>query len=397
MLTEEENRLLTQVGPGTPSGELLRRYWQPICPAKELTADTPRRRITMLGEDLVVFFFAPDRYVLMAERCAHRGASLFYGYQEDDCRVRCAYHGWTYDATGRCVEQPFEPPGSHYNEKVGQRAYPVQKLAGMLFAYMGPQPAPLLPRWDVLVRRDGRRTIQVHPTLECNYLQAQENSVDTVHTYYLHGVMMQRKGLPGGEYYLRPIERYEYEATEWGIVKRRHYGGENAETEKGHPAVFPNMLRVPEHDRQAFHWRVPIDDTHTRILWMGFVPDKEGRIIDQPDSDIPVEYLPPLVKPTGEYEMTTFQSQDKMAWETQGPIYDRTNEHLSASDRGVIMWRKMLREQIEIVRNGGRPMALVWDPATNGVIDFVTSEGQAREEYLKDGRPTVAAAAAPTE
>jgi len=382
VLTQEENDLLTKIGPGTACGDLFRRYWHPIAAAADLTREKPRERVRVLGEDLVLFWFADqDRYVLLAEQCRHRGASLYYGYQEESCTVRCAYHGWKYDAEGRCLEQPFEPPGSHYNEKVRQPAYKVERYRGLVFAYMGPEPAPLIPRWDVTARTDGTRKIVIHPVLRCNWLQAQENSVDTVHTYYLHGVMMRSKGLPGGEYYLRPIERYEYVSNEWGITKKRYYGGEQAEAERGHPAVFPNMLRVPEHRWQAFHWRLPIDDESTQIFWMGFLPDDDGREIAQRDSDIPVEHLRSLKTAEDEHEMTSFQSQDKMAWETQGARYDRTKEHLSASDRGITMWRKMLREQIEIVRAGGRPMALVTDPAQNECISFDISAGQAREEY----------------
>jgi 5,5'-dehydrodivanillate O-demethylase len=372
MLSKEENERLTSVGPGTPAGELLRRYWQPICPAAELTDQKPRKRVQLLGEQLAVFRLPDGRYTLLAERCQHRGASLYYGFIEED-GVRCAYHGWKYGVNGKCLEQPFEPKESTFKERICQPAYPVQELAGLLFAYMGPLPAPLLPRWDVLVRRDGTRAIEIHPVLEANWLQPQENAMDTVHTYYLHGHMMKTKGINAGQYYLRPIEGYEFEPCEWGIVKRRQYGGELAEKEKGHPVLFPNALRVPTGPLESLHWRVPINDRQTQIIVMDFRPSADGSEVDQPE--IPVHYLPSGIGPDGEYDMLSFPSQDKMAYETAGAIYDRTQEHLGASDKGVAMFRKLLREQIEVVARGEDPLGVIRDPAKNVCITFDVSQG----------------------
>ena len=151
--------------------------------------------MTLLSEDLVAYRGEDGSFGCVAERCAHRGCSLYYGFVEGNA-IRCAYHGWKFAPDGSCLEQPFEPEGSTYKDRVRQRAYPVQELGGMLFVYMGPLPAPLLPRWDVLVRNDGVRKWQMRPTLRCNWLQAQENTADTVHTYYLHGLFdtMLQKG-----------------------------------------------------------------------------------------------------------------------------------------------------------------------------------------------------------
>ncbi len=367
MLSKEENERLTRVGPGTPCGQLLRRYWQPVAVASELTPTKPTQRVKVLGEDLVVFRDRQGRYGCLAEHCAHRGTSLYYGFVEDD-GLRCAYHGWKYDACGRCLEQPFEPPGSTYKDRVRQRAYPVQKLAGLLFIYMGPEPAPLLPRWDVLVREDGVRKIQTQPPLRCNWLQAQENTADSVHTYYLHGHMMKLLGRNDGAYYYRPIVKYEWDLCEWGVTKVLHYGGDRPEVEVRPPLVFPNILRIPQGRDECIHWRVPIDDTSTRIFIVCFTPSPDGRKVEQPE-DPPVEYQEQYL-PDGEYDLTTFYGQDRMAWETQGPLYDRTQEHLGATDRGIILFRKLLAEQIRIVEQGGDPIALVRDPAKNQCIEF---------------------------
>jgi 5,5'-dehydrodivanillate O-demethylase oxygenase subunit len=368
MLSKEENERLTQVGPGTPCGELLRRYWHPVAIARELTPERPKRRVKVLGEELVVFRDEQGNYGCIGERCAHRGVSLYYGFVED-CGIRCAYHGWKFRTTdGQCLEQPFEPAGSTYKDRIRQRAYPVQKLAGLLFAYMGPEPAPLLPRWDVLVREDGTRKLQVHPTLDCNWLQAQENTADTVHTFYLHGHMLKMRGSNEGAYFYRPIVKYEWGLCEWGITKSCRYGGDRPEIEIRPPLIFPNILRIPQGRDECLHWRVAIDDAHTRIYTMAFTPASDGRRLEQPENP-PAEYMEQRL-PNGEYDLSTFYGQDKMAWETQGAVYDRSAEHLGATDRGIVMFRRLLSEQITVVERGGEPMALVRDPAKNECIVF---------------------------
>jgi phenylpropionate dioxygenase-like ring-hydroxylating dioxygenase large terminal subunit len=133
MVSREDNELMTRVGPGTPCGDLLRRYWMPVCPAIELTKEKPKKRIKILGEDLVLFRDGAGRYGLVAEQCAHRRASLYYGFVEED-GLRCPYHGWKYDVAGKCIEMPFEPKGTPLMQEACQAAYPVEQLAGILFA-----------------------------------------------------------------------------------------------------------------------------------------------------------------------------------------------------------------------------------------------------------------------
>ncbi len=374
MLTREINEMFTRIGPGTPAGKMLRRYWQPVCLVNELTEEKPKKRVRVMDEELVIFRLPQAngdrqvRYGCVAEHCSHRGTSLYYGFVEED-GIRCPYHGWKYDIEGKCIEQPFEK-NPQFKHKIRHPSYPVEKMCGLLFVYMGPpEKKPLLPRWDVLVRTDGTRSIEVHPVLNCNWLQAMENSVDTLHTYYLHAHSMKVRGLRGGEYYYRPIEEYGWELCEWGIVKRCRYGGDRPEMEIRPPLVFPNILRIPQGTAQALHWRVPIDDTRTQITVMLFDPSKDGQVVEQP-GDPPVNRLDSLMTPEGEHQMTSFPSQDKMAWETQGSIFDRNEENLGASDGGITMYRKVLREQIEIVERGGEPMALVRDPEKNQIINF---------------------------
>jgi 5,5'-dehydrodivanillate O-demethylase len=374
MITSEQNERLTRVGPGTPGGELLRRYWQPLCPAAEISAQNPKKRVRILGENLLVFRDGEGRLACVEEHCRHRGASLFYGYIED-CGVRCCYHGWLYGADGRCLEQPFEPEGSNFKDEIRLKSYPVQSLGGLLFGYMGPDPAraPLLPRWDVLVRQDGKREVKVFPVHHCNWLQIQENTADSTHTYYLHGIMDRRIGLkhPFAPYYRRPIEKLEFKVCEWGIDKVIVYGGELPETEIRPPLIFPNILRIPNGPMEVMHWRVPIDDADTRILFVAFTPVADASLATPEDAAIPYVYIPDMKTPDGEYDLQSFFSQDQMAQETQGAIYDRATENLGVSDRGIVLFRKMLLEQIERVERGKEPsVAVVRDPARNRMIDF---------------------------
>jgi 5,5'-dehydrodivanillate O-demethylase len=391
MLTSDDNRLLTQTERGTPGGELLRRYWMPICPEAELTDEKPKKRVRIFGENLVLFRDGNRKIGLVREQCAHRRASLYFGFVEED-GLRCPYHGWKFATSGKCIEQPFEPKGSPLKDEACVPSYPVQALAGILFAYLGPLPAPLLPRWETLVSKAGTRSITVLPIHNCNWLQAQENSVDPVHTYYLHAHMLMHQAKAderlksSAAYFHRPIQNIDFELTReaaWtGIRKIRTYGGALAEREVGHPAVFPNILIVPQDKNDLVtHWRVPVDDSHTYIIWLHFAPTRDGSEVAQADSDIPVTYLPHPRSPDGEYDLTDFPQQDLMAWETQGPVFDRSQELLGTTDRGIVMWRNLLREQINRVREGKEPDGMIRDPKINQTIGLqIEKHRQARFE-----------------
>jgi len=173
-LSVAENELITHVGPGTPGGAMMRRYWHPIGFASELKKRPLRRRL--LGEDLVMFRDDHGKLGLLTLRCSHRGTSLEFGHIEDG-GLRCCYHGWLYDVDGKILQMPGEPSDSTYKDRIKQKAYKLEELGGILFAYLGPEPAPLLPRWDVMVRQDGVRALAGR-VMHCNFLQAVENSVD---------------------------------------------------------------------------------------------------------------------------------------------------------------------------------------------------------------------------
>jgi len=366
MITQEENSFLTRIGPATPAGQLLRRYWHPIAAAVELTEEKTKKRVRVLGEDLLLYRNQNGGYGLVRERCSHRGASLYYGFVEAD-GIRCAYHGWKYDACGRCVEQPFENPESGFRDKIRHPAYPVEKLAGLLFTYMEPpEKKPLLPKWDLLVRPDGLKKIDVCEVLRCNCLQAMENSVDPTHTYYLHSHTLKLKG--SKEYvpfHYQQLNKIEFELVvqpNWaGIQKQRIFAGDNVPLEAPHPLIFPNILFVPVRTGYAMHFRTPIDDANTQVFQFRFSPTTDGSMAEQPE-DPPMEFIA-TKDATGEFHLSHFASQDHMAWETQGPIADRTDEHLGEADRGVIMFRKLLREQVIRVQNGQDPICVNFGPA----------------------------------
>jgi 5,5'-dehydrodivanillate O-demethylase len=236
---------------------------------------------------------------------------------------------------------------------------------------MGPEPAPLLPRWDVLVWENGRRWIEVHEILRCNWLQPMENSVDPSHLYWLHGSTA----------HLGRMERYQEEHAftrfEFGIMKRRttpaKKPGAAPEIDQ-HPLVFPNTLRhvfrtlkTDNKIRHNVQIRVPVDDVHTQVYVVYFEPNETDR--SPADEDAPWEFFP-MRNQQGQYRLDQVLVQDAMAWETQGAITDRTQEHLGIGDEGIIIFRKLLREQIETVRKGDEPLGVIRDPQMNQIIEF---------------------------
>src|ERR1051325_7203154 len=183
MLSKEENELLTRVGPGTPCGEMLRRYWWPIGFSEEVKTNGAPIKVRLLGEEFVLFRNT-EGLGLLALHCSHRGTSLEFGRVEEG-GIRCCYHGWLYHRSGQCLEQPAEPEGSTFKDRVQHPAYSVQEAGGLVFGYIGPKPAPLLPSYDLLVRDDGSRVVG-GGNEHCNWLQRAENSTDGAHTIALH-------------------------------------------------------------------------------------------------------------------------------------------------------------------------------------------------------------------
>jgi 5,5'-dehydrodivanillate O-demethylase len=360
MLSEDENRFLAQVGAGTPMGELMRRYWMPIAAVAELD-DSATKPVRLMGEDLALYRDRSGTYGLVDRHCAHRRADLTYGYVED-CGLRCNYHGWLYDETGQCIEQPYEEiahPEANFKDRIRMKAYPVQERAGLLWAYLGPLPAPELPDWDVYHDRGYKQIVFSH--IPCNWFQCQENSIDPVHFEWLHSNWSLRMRGKDGPYSPTHL-KIGFDEFEYGFVYRR-VRADTKETDElwtvGRVCLWPNALYTGNH----FEWRVPIDDENTlSVGW--FLDDVPG---DEPfeQERIPYWYSPIKDAQTGRWISSHVMNQDFIAWVGQGTNADRTGEHLGDSDRGVILMRRKMVEQAELVRDGGEPFALIRDATSN--------------------------------
>jgi 5,5'-dehydrodivanillate O-demethylase oxygenase subunit len=366
MLSREANDRLTRIGPGTPMGNLIRRYWHPVATLADLAAE-PVLPVKLLGENLALFRSPNGEMGLVAERCPHRGASMVYGIPEDG-GLRCPYHGWKFSDDGACLEQPAEPENSTFKHRVRIPAYPVKELGGLIWAYLGPAPVPELPRYDLFVRDDLKREIGF-TILPCNWLQAMENSLDPIHLEWLHltykNYVARRLGKPETAKPRRHA-RIAFDAFELGIKKRRLWEGEDEESDDwqiGHPILFPNILSVgaPPVSIPQFQIRVPMDDT-TTLHWWYYTRSREPGEPEQ--TEIPV-YEIPHSDQNGRFMVETVSGQDMMVWITQGEISDRTTERLGWSDKGIIFYRSMLMEQMERVARGEDPLGVIRDPAAN--------------------------------
>jgi 5,5'-dehydrodivanillate O-demethylase len=376
MVTAEENKLLTQVGPGTPGGELLRRYWYPIAAAGELD-ENPVKTVTLLGEELVLYRDRKGTLGLIDSVCAHRRAHLSLGVPEET-GLRCPYHGWRFDETGQCLEQPAEKDRGHpYCEKVKLKSYLVREACGAIFAYMGPLPAPELPMWDLMKEENVLHEI-AYAVVPCNWFQSMENAVDQDHLDWLHvefsDYVLERQGRPDlKKRFWRPgeskgegdrgrLKEMFYERNDLGILRRAIYGDrtkDDVDWRIGIQVVFPNFARAVN-DLQI---RVPVDDTHhiyflIRAHWL-----KPGEQAKQ--DKIPYFHIPLPMDEKGNIhwkDLDAHATQDMAAWISQGPISDRTKELLCESDKGVRLLREMFLEQIQVVADGKDPLNTYRDP-----------------------------------
>ncbi|MPZ15151.1 MAG: Rieske 2Fe-2S domain-containing protein [Chloroflexi bacterium] len=381
MLTREENERLTQVGPGTAMGNLLRRYWHVVAARAELDED-PVRPVRLLGEDLTLFRDQRGRLGLIGERCAHRAISLAYGIPQEK-GLRCAYHGWTYDTEGRVVDMPFEPACL----PLRVTAYPVQEVGGLVFAYLGPEPTPLLPRHELFARDEFDKSVEITP-LPCSWLQCMDNSLDPVHYEHLHvaygNYVMKKLGKPPKMAAARHL-KIDFDVFAYGVYKRRLVEGAGEDSDDwriGHPILFPNTLLVGDAKAVRYQIRVPIDDSHTVHYNYNCWPRKNKTPAWE---GIPVERTS-LFEPNGSIVADSIVKQDMLGWVGQGPISDRTLEHLVTSDKGVILYHRMLLDEMEKVDRGEDPMGVVRDPAVNEPYIRIRWEDRAKEMFWPGGR-----------
>ncbi|HEY3116040.1 MAG TPA: Rieske 2Fe-2S domain-containing protein [Chloroflexota bacterium] len=383
MISQELNDRLTLVGPGTPMGSLLRRYWQVVAATADLDKE-PVQPVRLLGEDLTLFKDLKGNIGLIAERCAHRAVSLAYGIPQEN-GLRCCYHGWTYNPKGQVIDMPFEPACLPLQVK----AYPVEQLGGLIWAYMGPTPTPLLPRHELLVREPTDRSIEVTP-LPCSWLNCMDNSLDPIHYEHLHGAygnyVMRKQGKPEPMNPARHL-KIDFDMFEYGVYKRRLMEGAAEDCDdwtRGHPILFPNTLLVGDERTVRYQIRVPVDDTHTMHYNYNTWPQKDGKARWE---GIPVSHTS-LYEDDGRIIANSVFKQDALAWVAQGGISDRTQEHLVTSDKGVILYHNLLLEQIEKVERGEEPMGIVRDPAKNDPMIRSAFEAKAKEVFWPGGRPS---------
>lgn len=390
---EEEE--LVRVGPGTPSGEVFRRYWLPVEVSANLGPKYPMR-VQALGEDLVLFRDSSAQPGLLAEHCSHRGTSLYYGRVEGDC-LRCLYHGWAYDAHGNVVDTPAEPPTSNFKYTVKHRAYPCLESAGLIFAYMGPpEKQPLFPRYEPLVAEDGIRLTGNGAYVEgCNVFQAlHDNNLDAWHVEIAHGWFSARPrdavlhhGRDG-----EPPSPVKYERTPLGTRyvtvapvpasgKYRYFANDT---------IWPcsRCNNDPRRGSSSLEWAVPLDDQRTRWFNVRFFPFVDGKpsragltaANSASHARGNVDNLPAdWAEQVGRWDNFAHPWRQGNLWEdevaqaTQGSrergyLPDWENWHLGTSDHGLMLNREVWREQVERVRQGLDPIGVIRDPRDDRII-----------------------------
>jgi 5,5'-dehydrodivanillate O-demethylase len=325
-----------------------------------------------MGEDLTLYKDMSGTFGLVGRHCPHRCADMSYGFVEQ-CGLRCNYHGWLFDRDGRCLEQPYEDvaqPEAKFREKIRITAYPVEKRGGLIWAYLGPEPAPLVPNWEPFTWKNGFVQI-VFADVPCNWLQCQENSVDPLHFEWMHMNWSVRLKDKGGPYSPRHL-KLAFEEFDYGIVYRRIREGMSEEDpmwKVGRVCLWPNALFTGDH----FEWRVPIDDENTLSVTWCFSRVPKGRepyVQDQ----IPAWRGPVRDAETGRLISSHVMNQDFVAWVGQGTIPDRTHEHLGTSDAGIIMMRQRFLKDIEAIARGEDPKATIRDPEVNRCINLPIAE-----------------------
>jgi 5,5'-dehydrodivanillate O-demethylase oxygenase subunit len=368
-----ENETLTRVGPGTPAGETLRKYWLPVGFSHETKPDFPKL-VRWLGEDLILFRDENGRVGLVEPTCPHRGTSLEYGWIEGG-GLRCCYHGWVFDVGGRCLEQPGEPPGSTFKDKIRLKAYPVRELGGIVWAYMGLGEPPSLPRYDFLVRKDGERTFAGY-LRACNFMNQLDNCLDPVHATVLHGREVhgvrqnpERQESPEFEVVADELMA-SYVARRQGPVADQEWHREVSYT----PPILVihdggSLPGQPDAFFADVAWRMPVDDYNSYSFILKFFPFRDGKPSARKAREM--RKAPPLMRGSRvQFDMTTVNGQDSAAQIGQGAIADRTKEHLAHSDRGVIQVRKLWMSAIQAVMRGEDPPGVIRDLKEEEMIHF---------------------------
>jgi phenylpropionate dioxygenase-like ring-hydroxylating dioxygenase large terminal subunit len=382
-MNAEQNRTLTQTGPGTPMGDLFRRYWLPVLLADELPApDCAPVRVKLLSERLIAFQDSDGKYGLMDEFCAHRGVSLWFGRNEES-GIRCPYHGWKYDTSGQCVEVPSEPAESGYCKKIKLKSYPMVELGGLLWTYMGPpELQPALPAYEWASVPASQRHISKR-LQQCNYLQAMEGGLDSFHSTFLHRMsvgddpLLKRDPVSAALLKADPHPEFVPLESPGGlyIATRRNAGADDYYW-RVTQWLMPCFNLFPPYEGNPYggHAWVPIDDEQSWTFSIDYHPERPlsfdevaameaGKGIHV--SVIPGTFIPVankqndyLIDRDAQRERRTFcgvtgiGEQDAAVQESMGPIEDRTAEHLVGTDNGIIMTRQRLLKAARAIQAG---------------------------------------------
>ena len=391
MLSVQDNDMLTQTGPGTPMGELFRRHWIPALLSEEIpSADCPPVRVTLLSEKLIAFRDSNGNPGLVDAYCPHRGAPLFFGRNEE-CGIRCVYHGWKFDVTGVCVDLPNSPEGETYKDKVQVKAYPCWDRGGIIWAYMGPaEKEPPKPAFEWLDYGEDRRYLRKY-WLRCNYFQALEGDYDPSHAFFLHSTLDNNEGNPGRRFGAGVFNSFlnrtyaDYIETDYGVqnvsVSRTSDGQQQAAV--GHfympsyssagisgPDVYSSNMRIPIDDESCYMYRLrwsynPFtqqqvwEDRYGGYTYPEQIPGtftaKENK-----DNDYLVDRI--AQKNYSYTGIKAFPIQDLALVEDQwGPRADRSKERLVSSDESIIKVRRRLLNAARALQEGEEPSG-PWNP-----------------------------------
>lgn len=382
-----EYDVLTRTDRGTPAGGLLRRYWHPVALVEEIPAGGAPVPLKIMGEELVLFRDEQGQPGLLGLHCAHRGADLSYGRLEDG-GLRCIYHGWLYDTTGRCLEQPGEPAGSTFHERIRQAAYPCVERADAIWAYLGPGEPPEFPNYEFLAVPN-EQSFGIKLFSECNWLQGNEGNIDLLHLSFLH-YMLRGPGGASAEHLNHRGAAPHRESVE---AEHRDYGMRVCKVQRLSDEekllylctyVMPSAYAFPGgvvgDDGYSLNWHVPVDDTHhwkftfvhNRARPLDKVAIRSGRQAMgehyRSTRNRENRFLQDRAQMAGQTYSgmgSVFQAHDLCATEGAGPIQDRSHEHLSSQDASVVMSRRLLLKALKDIEDGRDPQGVVRDAAAN--------------------------------
>lgn len=418
MISAEQNDFMTQVGAGTPAGTLLRRYWQPVALSEELKGPRPLKPVQLMGQHFVLFRDESGRLGLLDRDCPHRGADLAYGRLEDG-GLRCAFHGWLFDATGQCRETPAEPEGSKLCTRIRQGAYPVVEKSGVIFAYLGEGEPPAFPEFDCFVAPDSH-TFAFKGLWECNWLQALEVGMDPAHASFLHrfyededtaesyGKQFRGASADSDLAITKVLREYDrpdihVQAAPFGMRLTTLRKLTEAQTHvRVTNVVFPQAFVIPMSTEMTIsQWHVPVDDH--RCYWYAIFTsftkpvDKQQMRAQRLETIELPDYISRKNK-RNEYGYSAEEQatktytgmgmdinvHDQWACESMGSIQDRTREHLGTTDKGIVAYRRLLVQAIEASQAGApvpvRPdaaqaSALTGPPSIDGVASADAVDG----------------------